>query len=148
MENVRANLIISQYPMHILNLASVHHISTNLPKSFPFKDRLNALRYRANVFMTGPPAFNEDDWARARIGSGTYHISCRTTRCKLPNVDPETGIADRNEPGTTMRKYRVIDKGSNSPCLGMQVTPLAEGEIQVGDEIEVLERGEHFFLKV
>jgi uncharacterized protein YcbX len=65
----------------------------------------------------------------------------------LPNVDPETGIVDRNEPGITMRKYRVIDKGSTSPCLGMQVTPLGDGRITVGDQIAVLERGEHLFLK-
>lgn len=73
--------------------------------------------------------------------------SCRTTRCKLPNVDPETGIADRNEPGVTMRQYRVIDKGSNSACLGMQVTPLSTGHIAVGEEVAVLKRGEHFYLK-
>ncbi|KAF2705633.1 MOSC domain-containing protein [Pleomassaria siparia CBS 279.74] len=130
------------YPLHILNLASVHDVASKLPKG---PKRLNALRYRANVYMTGPPAFSEDDWAKARIGDGLYHISCRTTRCKLPNVDPETAVADRNEPGTTMRKHRVIDKGSKSPCLGMQVTPLTQGEIRVGDEIEVLEKGEHFF---
>ncbi|KAF2275623.1 uncharacterized protein EI97DRAFT_434031 [Westerdykella ornata] len=132
------------YPMHIMNLASVHHVSSQLPKGYP---PLSALRYRANVFFTGPPAFSEDDWKKARIGAGTYHISCRTTRCKLPNVDPETGIADRNEPSTTMREYRVIDQGSKNACLGMQVTPLDAKEIKVGDEIEVLERGEHYWLK-
>jgi uncharacterized protein YcbX len=108
---------------------------------------LNALRFRPNVFITGPAAFNEDDWKKARMGDGLYHLSCRTTRCKLPNVDPETGIPDKNEPGTTMRKYRVIDKGSPSACLGMQVTPLGTGELKVGDSIEVLERGEHLYLK-
>ncbi|ORY03644.1 MOSC domain-containing protein [Clohesyomyces aquaticus] len=132
------------YPMHIMNLASVHHVSSQLPRG---SKPLNALRYRANVYITGPPAFDEDNWAKLRIGDGAYHISCRTTRCKLPNVDPETGIADRNEPGTTMRKYRVIDEGSQSACLGMQVTPLKEGDVAVGDRVEVLGRGKHYFLK-
>ncbi|KAF2877475.1 hypothetical protein BDV95DRAFT_481581 [Massariosphaeria phaeospora] len=133
------------YPMHIMNLASVHDVSSKLPKR---SKPLNALRYRANVYITGPPAFNEDDWAKARIGNNAYHISCRTTRCKLPNVDPETGVADRNEPGTTMRKYRIITKGSQSACLGMQVSPLIDnGVITVNDEVEVLETGEHFFVK-
>jgi uncharacterized protein YcbX len=45
-----------------------------------------------------------------------------------------------------MRKYRVIDEGSKSACLGMQVTPLEEGVISVGDSIEILETGDHFFL--
>lgn len=47
---------------------------------------------------------------------------------------------------TTLRKYRVIDEGSKSACLGMQLTPLGEGEVKVGDKIEVLETGKHFFL--
>lgn len=46
-----------------------------------------------------------------------------------------------------MLKYRVIDKGSKSACLGMQVTPLEKGEVVVGQEVKVLETGEHFFLK-
>lgn len=136
--------------MHIMNLASVHDVSSRLPPKSP---PLNTLRYRPNVIITGPPPFSEDSWTSVRIGAGTYHVSCRTTRCKLPNVDPETGIADRNEPGTTMLKYRVIDKGSKSACLGMQVCPLdcgdgkTSGEIAVGDEVEVLETGDHLYLK-
>ncbi|KAH7121214.1 MOSC domain-containing protein [Dendryphion nanum] len=132
------------YPMHIMNLASVHDVSSKLPKGY---SPLNALRYRANVYLTGPPAFNEDEWKKARIGSLECHISCRTTRCKLPNVDPETAITDRNQPSTAMLKYRVIDDGSKCACLGMQVTPLADGGIKIGDEVKVLERGEHHFLK-
>jgi len=73
-------------------------------------------------------------------------MSCRATRCKLPNVDPETGIADRNEPLTTLRSYRVIDEGHSSPCLGMHVTPLEQGVVHVGDVVEAVETGEHFHL--
>lgn len=61
-------------------------------------------------------------------------------------MDPETGIADRNEPMTTLRKYRIIDEGSKSACLGMQVTPLGDGEVKIGDHVEVMETGKHFFL--
>jgi len=128
-----------------MNLASVHHVSSQIPNG---SKPLNALRFRPNIIITGPRAFDEDNWSEARIGSEKYHVSCRTTRCKLPNVDPETGVADRNEPGTTLRKYRVIDEGSPSACLGMQVTPLTYGRVKVGDDVEVLRRGEHFFLKV
>lgn len=45
-----------------------------------------------------------------------------------------------------MRKYRVIDEGSKNAVLGMQVTPLEAGEVKVGDTIEVLETGSHYFL--
>jgi uncharacterized protein YcbX len=53
---------------------------------------------------------------------------------------------DRNEPLSTLRSYRIIDEGSKNACLGMQVTPLEEGVVRVGDTMEVLETGEHFFL--
>ncbi|KAJ4291792.1 hypothetical protein N0V90_009687 [Kalmusia sp. IMI 367209] len=132
------------HPVQIQNLASIHDVSSKVPTRFR---PLNALRYRPNIIFIGPPVFDEDNWKTARIGSLKLDISCRTTRCKLPNVDPLTGIADRNEPGTTMRKYRVIDKGSKAACLGMQVTPLEEGTICVGDEVVVLATGEHCFIE-
>ncbi|CAI6337121.1 unnamed protein product [Periconia digitata] len=133
------------YPMHILNLASLHDVASRLPSKSSIS-RLSALRFRPNLLITGPPAFDEDDWKQARIGQIMHHISCRTTRCKLPNVNPETATANRNEPSTTLLKYRVIDKGSKNACLGMQVTPLEKGEVQIGDVVEVTERGEHFSL--
>lgn len=147
------------YPIHILNLASVHDVANNLPRpSGPYGMQaplLDARRFRANIFFTGPPAFHEDDWTKARISRPTklsssaaldIHVSCRTTRCKLPNVDPDTGIPDRNEPSSTLRKYRIIDEGNKNPCLGMQCVPLVEGDVRIGDYVEVLETGKHFFL--
>ncbi|KAL1800559.1 hypothetical protein ACET3X_000901 [Alternaria dauci] len=147
------------YPVHIINLASVHDVASKLPNSSTdfgeiWQRRLtllDALRFRANIYVTGPPAFAEDDWKKAKLTSSNstssvdMHISCRTTRCKLPNVDPKTGIADKNEPLTTLRSYRIIDEGSKNACLGMQVTPLNVGTVAIGDRIEVLETGKHFF---
>jgi uncharacterized protein YcbX len=151
-DNAPNNTVIGfpdSHPVHIMNLASVHDVAAKLPRQpKPFNmitPLLNALRFRANIYVTGPPAFHEDDWTKVKIGETTYHISCRTTRCKLPNTDPETGVTDRNEPSTTLRKYRVIDEGSNNACLGMQVTPLEDGGLEVGNYVEVLETGSHRF---
>jgi uncharacterized protein YcbX len=137
----------------------VHDVASHLPNTSLSKHvwqnqltLLDALRFRANIYMTGPPAFAEDAWKKAKITSTStstsvdLHISCRTTRCKLPNVDPQTAEIDRNEPMSTLRSYRVIDEGSKNACLGMQVTPLGEGMVRVGDRVEVVETGEHFFL--
>jgi uncharacterized protein YcbX len=149
-----------QYPIHIINLASVHDVASHLPSNKPISKHvwqnqltlLDALRFRANIYITGPPAFAEDSWKRAKLISADssssldLHVSCRTTRCKLPNVDPKTAELDKNEPLSTLRSYRVIDEGSKNACLGMQATPLSNGQVDVGDKIEVLETGEHFFL--
>lgn len=139
------------YPLHIMNLASVHNLSARLvaPPGKPRRGLLHVLRFRPNIIMTGPEAYDEDDWKMIKIGNKLYHVCSRTSRCRLPNVDPVTGVKDALEPDKTMRSFRTIDLGApNKACLGMQMVPASEeGEICVGDSIEVLQRGEHFFLK-
>lgn len=84
----------------------------------------------------------------------TFHVSCRTTRCKLPNVNPDTGVRHPIEPDKTLRAQRAIDEGApKTGCLGMQMTPLFEDNgakhfyLEVGSSTEVLKRGAHLFKK-
>lgn len=134
------------YPLHILNLASVRDVGKRLIKGSP---RLSALRFRCNILITGPEAYDEDNWKRIKIGESEYYVCCRTARCGLPNVDQITGVRDKTEPFQTLRSYRAIDPGAGkNACLGMQMVPALEGStIKVGDLIEVLETGEHYYLK-
>ena len=118
-----------------------------MPKGSP---RLSAARFRANLIITGPEAYHEETWRRIKIGFYEYDVSCRTTRCKLPNVDPVTGEKHPSEPDRTLRSYRAVDAGAgpNTGCLGMQMVPISkEGALRVGDEITVLEVGEHVYKK-
>ncbi|KKZ60380.1 hypothetical protein EMCG_04895 [[Emmonsia] crescens] len=75
---------------------------------------------------------------------------CRTVRCRLPNVDPKTGMRHPVEPDKTLKSFRCIDSGDpNNACLGMQCVPaLEEFSLRVGDELQVLEKGEHFYVKM
>ncbi len=151
------------YPLHILNLASVHDLAGT---QHPQAPKLSALQFRANVYVTGPKAYAEDDWKCIRVGDGEYHVACRTTRCKLPNVNQDTGVVDEGvkklkgvtekgsggsreaEPEAAMRKTRRIDAGAKlKACMGMMMVPAAEvGLMKVGDEIEILATGEHFYV--
>lgn len=157
------------YPLHIMNLASVHDLSSRLaPGTLP----LDVLRFRPNIIITGPQAYDEDDWKLINIGKkfrvtgsqayaeddwkmikfnreSRFIVCSRTSRCKLPNVHPITGVRDAIEPDKTMRSFRTIDAGApNKACLGMQMVPASEeSEISVGDCVEVLKKGEHFFMK-
>jgi hypothetical protein len=77
-------------------------------------------------------------------------------RCKLPNVDPATGIRHKVEPDNSLRKHRAIDAGApGKGCFGMQLCPIfpstdkpedMELSLEVGMEIKVLERGQHWAL--
>ncbi|KAH7053218.1 MOSC domain-containing protein [Macrophomina phaseolina] len=133
------------YPLHIVNLASVRDVASRLPT----KANLDAIRFRANIYVTGPPPYTEDHWRILRIGSRRYHVSSRTARCTMLNVNPATGELESKEPYKTMATFRKIDPGAAKwPCLGMQMVPLSgdEGLISVEDEAVVEEIGEHCYI--
>ncbi|KAI9037400.1 MOSC domain protein [Aspergillus affinis] len=161
------------YPLHLLNLASVQDVATRCAESIP---RLSIRRFRANIITQGPESYAEDEWKRILISPRSsniiskshdqsqisnrnaegpcagveIHTVCRTMRCKLPNVDPDTGIRHRNEPDRTLKSYRCIDPGDyTNAALGMQLVPaVQEFTLSVGDTVSVLETGEHFYIKM
>ena len=133
------------YPLHMINVASVRDVGRKLIKGSP---KLSVMQFRPNIVITGPKAYHEDDWKKIKIGDFEYFVCCRTARCLLPNVDQNTGIKDKFEPNKTLRATRDIDPGATPhACLGMQMVPaLEESVIRVGDTIQILETGEHFYL--
>ncbi|KAL1969830.1 hypothetical protein VTN77DRAFT_7339 [Rasamsonia byssochlamydoides] len=168
------------YPLHMLNLASVQDVARRCSYAIP---RLSARRFRANIIIQGPSAYEEDSWKRIRVGGGRtrknrnqksetrdqrpsnkkgdkeedgdsdgveIYTVCRTVRCRLPNVDPDTGIRHPTEPDRTLKSFRCIDAGDpKNACLGMQLVPAVEEfTIRVGERISVLETGEHFYIKM
>ncbi|KAH8804997.1 MOSC domain-containing protein [Xylogone sp. PMI_703] len=137
------------YPLHLINLMSIRDVEDQMPneKGLP---RLSAERFRANIIFAGPEAYEEDTWKRIEIGAYEYDVSCRTARCKLPNVDQVTGERHSSEPDRTLRAFRSVDvgAGSNTGCLGMQMVPISQRSVvKVGDEISVLSTGEHVYIK-
>ncbi|KAL4865382.1 hypothetical protein BDV12DRAFT_174806 [Aspergillus spectabilis] len=164
------------YPLHILSLSSVRDVNSHCANSIT---KLSIRRFRANIILSGPGAFVEDDWKVIRISRPStssreakttikgkrreeeeeeeeeeegviIHTACRTIRCKLPNVDPDTGIRHPAEPDKTLKAYRRIDPGDlTNACLGMQGVPaLRDSRVHVGDQISVLETGEHCYIKM
>ncbi|KAI4147950.1 MAG: hypothetical protein L6R39_002950 [Caloplaca ligustica] len=137
------------YPLHILGLSSVADLDQRLKGVAPEFTGSSALRFRANIYFKGAPAYAEDSWKRIRVGQQVYYVVCRTTRCELPNTNQLTGKKHLREPSKTIRSYRDIDEGAGpgKACMGMQMVPAADKEIiRVGDEIEILETGEHRYI--
>ena len=144
------------YPLHVLNVASVRALDANLPDDTTLKGSLDARRFRANVYIEGPVAFDEDSWKRATFGAclkprrdlsvarsrsssssppsssspgkANFLFGCGTSRCTLPNVGPDTGVKDKSEPYKTLMRTRKTDpeKQPKAAFLGMQVIPLFE----------------------
>ena len=63
-------------------------------------------------------------------------------------MNQDTGVKHPVEPDKTLRRFRCVDAGAkNLACMGMQMVPAREeGKIRVGNCVEVLEIGEHFYL--
>jgi uncharacterized protein YcbX len=136
--------------VHLLSLSSVAHLGSRPTVAAALGKNLSPQRFRANIIVDGLPAFDEDGWKRIELGGFAYTAACRTVRCKLPNIDPETGIKHPVEPDRTMRKYRNVDAGAkNGACLGIHVIcdRMEGATIAVGDTLKVLERGEHFYIQ-
>ncbi|OJJ07292.1 hypothetical protein ASPVEDRAFT_88545 [Aspergillus versicolor CBS 583.65] len=168
-----------QQPVNINSLSSVQAVSSLLPSE---NQPLDALRFRANLWITGAPAYAEETWKRCRVrpsASATkdqrasvapsLSVVCRTSRCTMPNVDTATGTFETDlppegkkkgkpQPSTTLVDYRTVETGNKSALgyLGMHCVPEdrdlkdaeAQGKglyVEVGDEIEVLERGVHLY---
>jgi uncharacterized protein YcbX len=120
------------YPLHLLNLASVQEVASKCKTDIP---ELSIRRFRANIIVQGPAAFEEDQWKRIRVCSSDgedesveIYASCRTIRCRLPNVDPDTGFRHPAEPDRTLKRYRRVDPGDlTNAALGLQLVPAVQG---------------------
>jgi len=107
-------------------------------------------RFRPNIVFKGAKAaFDEDSWEEvvvedAQNGNekGKILLVSRCTRCLLPNVDPQSGIADKAVPFKVISKYRRIDERDRySPCVGVNaVSQSSDFEIRVGDTVSVVKR--------
>lgn len=164
-----------EQPLHIINLPSVHAASRLLPRE---NQPLSARRFRANIFVSGAPAFSEETWKRFRVLPGgsrskiaappSMSVVCRTARCTMPNVDPQSGQISyedpppgrkrgKPQPSTTFAEHRMVeDKQVNPIALGymgmhcvVEDSTFSKGAdedevyVQVDDEIEVFETGTH-----
>ena len=123
------------YPLLLINQTSVDLLNNKL------ETPISALHFRPNIVIQGELPFIEDSWKRIKIGEVEFEISKPCSRCIFTNVDPNTGIAEKNEPLATLAKFRYhqgdIDFGQN-------LIPLNNGMIRCGDEIQVLSRKEPF----
>ncbi|TVR09944.1 MAG: MOSC domain-containing protein [Salinarimonadaceae bacterium] len=75
---------------------------------------VDPLRFRANIHVTGLPAWGEFDLVgrELRAPSGmTLRVTKRIVRCAATNVDPGTGLRDMAIPDTLMRRMGHMDCG-------------------------------------
>jgi uncharacterized protein YcbX len=117
---------VAKRVVSIINLASVHAVENMVSAA------VNPLRFRANLYLKGWPAWHElglvgDTLA---IGEARLRVVKTITRCAATNVDPDTAVRDLEIPGAIQNRL-----GHN--LCGIYAEVIAAGEIAVGDTIAV-----------
>lgn len=123
------------YPFLITSRASL----TALEKHCP--EKVNIAQFRANIIIDDCDAFAEDTWEKFKIGDVVFESVKPCVRCSLTTVDPENGTVNaKGEPFKTLTQFRFlkIDGKNKGPTFGMNLVALNEGEIKIGDKVEVL----------
>ncbi len=112
----------------LINLASVADLGDRVGA------RLDPLRFRANIYLDGVPAWAERDWPGrdVTVGSGAgavrLHVAALTGRCAATSVDPATAVRDVNVPRALQETYGHMKCGVYAFVRG-------SGAIHVGDAV-------------
>ena len=108
----------------IINLASVRDLGERMGA------RLDPLRFRANLYVEGWPAWAENDWTgRAlRLGQAGASVFKSITRCAAIHVDPTRAERDLDV------TKALFDNYGHMFC-GLYVKVTADGAVSVGDAV-------------
>jgi uncharacterized protein YcbX len=112
----------------LINLASI----AALEKATGLK--LDPLRFRANIYFSGLPAWAEFNWVgkEVLVGGARLRIEKRTMRCPATQVNPATGERDANVPKLLREHFGHAD-------LGVHAVVLEDGRVALGDALEALD---------
>jgi MOSC domain-containing protein len=110
----------------LINLASIADLETVIGAP------VDPVRFRANVYFDGAPAWHEQEWMGREIGVGgaRLRVISPITRCKATEVNPDTALRDLDVVGTLMRAY-----GHN--IMGIYAEVMTGGTLATGDGISV-----------
>ena len=115
---------VARKVVSIINLASVRAIENMVGAP------VHPLRFRANVYVEGWPAWSEFDLLDRTLAIGETRLKVvkRIVRCAAVNVDPDTAERDLSSPQALQRRL------GHGDC-GIYAEVIEGGSIAVGDSI-------------
>lgn len=116
---------VARKVVSIINLASVAAVETAVGAP------VDPLRFRANLYVSGAPAWSEFDLIGREIAIGPQaraKVVKRIERCAATNVEPGSGIRDMTIPKTLLQAFGHTD-------CGIYAEVVTGGEIKVGDVV-------------
>lgn len=117
-----ANKVVS-----LINLTTVAELEGRIGKP------IHPLRFRANVYFEGLPAWSEHELVGATLAVGSIRLKVvkRISRCAATEVNPDTALRDIAIPS-------ILRHARDSLDLGIYAEVIAPGKIAEGNQIEVL----------
>ncbi len=117
---------VAKKVVSIINLASVAALETAVGAP------VHPLRFRANLYIAGWPAWREFELFGRELTIGTARLKPvkRIERCAATDVDPDSGIRDLTVPRALMDNFGHTDCGIYAEVVG-------GGDVAVGDNITV-----------
>ncbi|MGF1650799.1 MAG: MOSC domain-containing protein [Hyphomicrobiaceae bacterium] len=115
---------VAAHCVHIVNLETVRALERVVQRE------VHPLRFRANIYADGLPAWSEFDWIDKTIAVGDIRMRvwARTQRCDATNVDPLSAARDMSIPATLQRAFGHTD-------LGVYASIIDAGVLRAGDRI-------------
>lgn len=112
----------------LINLASLRAVEAAMGR------RLDPLRFRANIYIDGPPAWAEFGWldAQVTVGGVPCRVVRRTRRCPATNVDPMTAQRDADVPKALRDMFGHAD-------LGVYLQLAGSGRVTLNDAVVMAE---------
>jgi uncharacterized protein YcbX len=108
----------------LINLASLRDLERAIGAP------VDPIRFRANVYFDGPPAWAEQEWMEREltVGDARLRVIAPITRCAATEVNPATAERDIPMVAELMRHY-----GHN--IMGIYAEVTGSGEIAIGDTV-------------
>jgi uncharacterized protein YcbX len=121
----KPNATTDQY-VSLINLASIAALEQSIGAP------VAPLRFRANVYFEGVPAWGELDWLGSEItaGGARLRVISAITRCAATQVNPATAERDLDIVG-------ALQRGFGHNLMGIYAEVMEGGEIAAGEAITV-----------
>ena len=112
--------------MSLINLNSIKDFENKIGKKVEFQ------RFRANFYVDGIEAWEERNWIGKiiKIQNVSFKVEKNIPRCVAINLKPKT---DEN----TLNLLQSLKQTYNHFDMGIYLTSLSDGKIEVGNKIEV-----------
>jgi uncharacterized protein len=110
----------------LINLASIRDFEEKIGAA------VDPIRFRANVYFDGAPAWREQEWMERHltVGGTRLRVIAPITRCAATEVNPASAERDIPVVRELMRHY-------NHNLMGIYAEVVAPGDIAIGDRLTI-----------